>query len=655
MAEKQYYVMQQDAEDTASLQQVKKRYDAMKKWRAKRETKWKEVDEKRENEIKKIADSNGNVKANPKIPFEQILIETYLGMTERGIPVKMAPEWRVDWWLLEVGKYVFEHFLEKELSIEEIRTYRQRKARYGTGLLFSWVRCETKSMPTADSTTWFDSSKKRELKKLRHIGVKSIDIRSCYFDERAKKIEDAVDCIMVENIAQEEFEAKYVVTSEDGIRSSIEGIKNAEFVEVTVPLSSEHTNGDSAMNYSRNITLRHYWNQVTGQYIIIASWTITLYNWYMQELHTMLPLTPVQHYPDSENLYWIWIPQRFEAVKPYINSFLKVTLDSAWRDAGDALILMDNTELSWDLYVTPWETSIREFSGDKDQLVPYRTQSNIQQNVAILQLMDDYWIVCTGLNVKWTYSSPANTAFEAWIMKEEQNNRLKSIVTNDQIGLDRAFTMMRSNIIQFAPYLLSDYLYDDTTEEFTGNLYEIRIDGKKMETVKKKDKRDKDYTSYELTDDEWEYSMFEVSKENMPLFKWLKLKIETPTTLNITKTIEKEQFPTMLQSLLQIQQMFPNANIWDGDDVVRKFMMTYDVDTTNYSQKSKKDKLKEKQNAMIDSISSFNTWYEDTEQQGVQQTPEWSPALAWWAWESKSAIGKSLSNSIDSSTVQQTV
>lgn len=52
-----------------------------------------------------------------------------------------------------------------------------------------------------------------------------------------------------------------------------------------------------------------------------------------------------------------------------------------------------------------------------------------------------------------------------------------------------------------------------------------------------------------MNDDDGEYSMFEVSKENMPLFKGLKLTIETPTTLNITKTIEKEQFPTMLQSL----------------------------------------------------------------------------------------------------------
>lgn len=74
-------------------------------------------------------------------------------------------------------------------------------------------------------------------------------------------------------------------------------------------------------------------------------------------------------------------------------------------------------------------------------------------------------------------------------MKDEQNNRLKSVVTNDQIGLDRAFTMMRSNIVQFAPYLLSDYLYDDTTQAFKGNLYEIRIDNKKIETVKKKDNK----------------------------------------------------------------------------------------------------------------------------------------------------------------------
>lgn len=48
-------------------------------------------------------------------------------------------------------------------------------------------------------------------------------------------------------------------------------------------------------------------------------------------------------------------------------------------------------------------------------------------------------------------------------------------------------------------------------------------------------------------------------------------------------------------------------------------MMTYDVDTTNYSQKSKKDKLKEEQNKIIEEVSTFNTGYtnENPDQQAT--------------------------------------
>ena len=42
-------------------------------------------------------------------------------------------------------------------------------------------------------------------------------------------------------------------------------------------------------------------------------------------------------------------------------------------------------------------------------------------------MLEDYGIQSTGLNLKASYASPASTAFEAGIMKEEQNQRSRPV------------------------------------------------------------------------------------------------------------------------------------------------------------------------------------------------------------------------------------
>ena len=70
-------------------------------------------------------------------------------------------------------------------------------------------------------------------------------------------------------------------------------------------------------------------------------------------------------------------------------------------------------------------------------------------------------IMSTGVNVKAPYTDPAGTAFEAGLMKEEQNIRAKSVIELDYYGLDRVLTMMMSNIIQFAPVVLAEKIFND--------------------------------------------------------------------------------------------------------------------------------------------------------------------------------------------------
>jgi hypothetical protein len=67
--------------------------------------------------------------------------------------------------------------------------------------------------------------------------------------------------------------------------------------------------------------------------------------------------------------------------------------------------------------------------GNGRDITPFQPAVNVAQLQEILKLMDDYSIILTGLNFKSPYTSPAKTAFETSVMKEEQNNRLKTPAT----------------------------------------------------------------------------------------------------------------------------------------------------------------------------------------------------------------------------------
>lgn len=117
--------------------------------------------------------------------------------------------------------------------------------------------------------------------------------------------------------------------------------------------------------------------------------------------------------------------------------------------------------------------------GNASDVVPFIPNINIGQLIEMLRIMEDFGIQATGLNQKAPYTSPAKTAFEAGIMKEEQNNRLKTVAESRDFGLDRAFTLSLSNILQFAPYLETQIVIDEN-QNTTTIKKDIKIKDKKL-------------------------------------------------------------------------------------------------------------------------------------------------------------------------------
>ncbi len=106
-------------------------------------------------------------------------------------------------------------------------------------------------------------------------------------------------------------------------------------------------------------------------------------------------------------------------------------------------------------------------------------QANINGIVQLIQLIEDYGIQNTGINTKAPYSTPTGTAFEAGIMKEEQNKRTKSLFLERDQSIEEVLTMMLENIRQYGPYKLVEQIFNDEGD-VNYKPYQIRVEGKKV-------------------------------------------------------------------------------------------------------------------------------------------------------------------------------
>jgi len=100
----------------------------------------------------------------------------------------------------------------------------------------------------------------------------------------------------------------------------------------------------------------------------------------------------------------------------------------------------------------------------------------IQWIQAVISLIEDYGIQNTGLNLKAPYTSPASTAFEAGMMIEQQNARVRTVDEDNNLGIEKVLTMMLCNIHQFGSTLYTEYLYDERGQLKDTKPYKVKIE-----------------------------------------------------------------------------------------------------------------------------------------------------------------------------------
>ena len=605
--------------DEKALQRVKDRFEDMKKWRQENESLWDYIDKT----FKAKPSRKRNWQSVPNLKIEEALIEASIGMQDSQIPISVEADWKPDWIMLSLAKYTLDHFIYKEAITKEIRLHMDySRARYWTAILFSGLELESKFIAKETNDWYFNPKWELERIEQLHVKVKDIPIRQAYFDDTAKRFEECVDCIYEEYLSLDEYKLRYL----DDNWHSKSDFTNAEYVGLSDNSSEDReTDTDAKM-----VKLWHYYNKLYAKYIIVANEKVVIYNWIASTRHWELPLVPVQFYNNPYSIYGIGIPERYAVVKSLNSNFYSAMIWWAWMNAGSLLFAGEWTEIDGEIFVEPWEVNVIEMTKwSARDITPYNTNVNIEQLTNVVNLMDDLWAYLTWVNIKAPYTSPAKTAFETSVMKEEQNNRLKTIYETRIHGLEQAFTIMLSNIFTFLPYQYAEQMIDEKQKLENYDRYQIPVDWYKIY-------KDEEWNPLNIEEAKDYKDYFDLKPEIVEWARGMKVRIVTPSTASTMKALEVENITKYIQAkqmLLQIkaQNMQMQLPTDELDKIDQRLDVLFNIDKENIDIKSNEQEVREASAQLTQLVNSFNIWTQQNEIANQMAMPQMSEIWAeWW-------------------------
>lgn len=587
--------------DSEALQKVKDRYDDMSKWRTEQEALRDYID----RTFKAKPSYKWNWQTVPNLKIEEALIEASIWMQDSQIPISVEADWKPDWIMLSLAKYTLDHFIYKEAITKEIRLHMDySRARYWTAVLFSWLELESKFIAKETNDWYFNPKWELERIEQLHVKVKDVPIRQAYFDDTAKRYEECVDCIYEEYLSIDEYKLRYL----DDNGKSKSDFTNAEYVwtvEVTDENREDNTGADM-------VKLWHYYNKLYAKYIIVANEKIVIYNWIASTRHWELPLVPVQFYNNPYSIYGIGIPERYATIKALNQNFYSAMIGWAWLNAWSILFAWEWTEIDGEIFVEPWEISVIEMTKwSARDITPYNTSVNIEQLTNVITLMDDMGAYLTWISIKAPYTSPAKTAFETSVMKEEQNNRLKTIYETRIHWLEQAFTLMLSNIFTFLPYQYAERMVDEKEKLENYERYQIPVDWVKIY-------RDEQWNPLNIEEAKDYKDYFDLKPEIIEGARGMKVRIVTPSTQSTMKALEVENITKFIQAKQMIMQMKAQAMQMqqptdEFDKISDRLDILFNIDKENVDIKSNEQEVREASAQLTQLINSFNitTWQDE--------------------------------------------
>ena len=494
------------------------------------------------------------------LPLEQNLEDVYAGRTSGKLNFDIQPDGKqADVSELQPATYTMEYYLEwwpnRWSGIYDILPrMRRNKARYGT--MFAFVGINNKQDIKYRIKKWVSILDMADLENKENYEPfiidqyeffpTSLDVKEVYVDEKAlwqPDIQEAEDLIVERNVS---------LTKIKNTRWDNKNYKNIEWLEAD--WNSSQSKPNEKINSTGEAKIRFYYNNVTKDYIVYSPQNKTIiHRSKMLYNHGKLPIESCQHFTDVKCLYGIGFPKKIRYLKAYKTEVLQAILDNAAQWAWlNFLIWNSGTVEERDMW---WDgINVRQSTGWVEQVQQMQPQSNIGLS-AILDILDDLIVQDTGENVRATIDMQTDKVGIVEMMEENKSVRHKSVDENWNLFLDRALTMMLSNVAQFAPSIWSEVLEIDFDWEKIKKVQypKITVENASVKQTSKGIKIIKE-------DNYGKYGYFELK----PWLVWdnLWVKIVTPSSTNSLPLVRKANFDQWIESKLKIMEIANMDKSW---------------------------------------------------------------------------------------------
>lgn len=490
---------------------------------------------------------------------------------------------------------------------------------FGTSVLYTGFEMKYRVIkePTIDDETG-DVVFTRKLQNTNKILVENVDIRNFFIDDKAKSIEDAVDCIFIEYVPEEEFrnyQFNKAYKNTDAIKWSY--IYNAD----TRSFVTREEKGESAANYVKII---HYWDCQADMYLEIANDAVIIREHPILNSSKSLPFVIRQYSKNPFAVYGRGLCEILMTFKSDLNSLREMLMDAIKRSNNQVIAIGWGLEFDWNQF--SFGNQMLKFKGNLGN-GNFNQLSGNPPNQAIFTYMDSIFTdiaIFSGIDIRNIMGNPQQTAYQTAVQKESSLQRVNVVLTNRDSAFVRLANLHKDNIQLFFPIKLVRELIkvDDANNP---------VDPKWVEAK---------YPSIPLKGEKYAKGKFSKSDKSgqfevKPDFIRGKICMNVFTNLNAPtiNEVEKEQkldFFTRLATVGNAYATIPNLDqIIPEKETIKELARLFDIDTHTSSEDPQK--VAEAKQQLIADIQAQAQWGGGMPQAsgapaGWMPAPQWASA-----------------------------
>lgn len=443
----------------------------------------------------------------------------------------------------------------------------------------------------------------KKFRRQSKIILKNLDVRNVYVDDRATKIEDAVDCIIVELISPEEFKAFRFNKN----FKNFDQVANSSNDDFKVYFNKDET----GFTDTKKIKLKHYFNIESDRYIVTANDAVIIRDQPNPFAHKQLPVTPRVFSKNPNSINGRWLCQILTSFKSQINNLKEMIMEGIKRSNNPTLLMGDWMDFDWEWF--GYRNEILKVTGDLTN--QFREITWQAPNQAIFNFFQESFrevAIYTWLDVSSIIWQPNKTAFEVAVQQESSLKRVNNVLRNRDRAFSRVAKLHAKNLMQFFPIkqvrelapLNADWSIPDMSTlplAFPQVPWEKQIEWSK----------------------ETEKTMFTIKPEDIRT--QMDIRVETNFNTPTLKELERENFKdftTYTAELIAATQISPELwEILPVDKLVKEAAFKFNVDI-EWIWKSWEEASKEKQK-IFGALEKLRAWI--TGEQPVEWEEELEP------------------------------